>query len=415
MKRKIVAGILVVFALIVTLASCTTAVKNEDLAGSGGESAEAEQEKIDAALKGALEEMKETGKDSINVFLGEEPGIVQEGDYVVVSFTARLEDGTWVDIEKGEAISGDGDGVSEKQVTVLAGSQDSFLEFGNETIGLKQEETTSWILSGESAFGDYDESKVKTVPRIREVPMMVSVEPRNYFNEYNAFPVPDHIIQFNPYLEAKIAKLEESKVVLFIIAEDGKEIEEEFGKVGISVDEESSKAIIKLIPEIGAYFNGGKVVSIDEDNFTVDYNHPLAGQKVEMAVTVQEIIKPSSFANTEIEWLEDYDVALENAMADQKPVFLLLYADWCQYCEKMMDGTLKDPWLRYFADKYVWVKINSDKEKSFKEYFEQRSFPTMVLMNPDGEISEKMTGYKKIDSLVEELLGDQNFKRGING
>jgi thiol:disulfide interchange protein len=161
---------------------------------------------------------------------------------------------------------------------------------------------------------------------------------------------------------------------------------------------------ITLNPTEGAHFKNGVIAGITKDKFVVDYNHPLAGQSIDVDLKIKKIIKPSSFGNNKVEWSEDYADALKLARTEHKPIILSLYADWCQWCMKMLGGTFEDPWIRFFRDDYVWVKINSDKEKSFYTEFQQDGFPLTVLIDTDGEVIKKLNGYKKADEMRRELL-----------
>jgi thiol:disulfide interchange protein len=112
--------------------------------------------------------------------------------------------------------------------------------------------------------------------------------------------------------------------------------------------------------------------------------------------------------------MEDYDESLKMARDTQKPIMLMLYADWCSWCKRMFGTTFEDPWVRYFKDHYIWLKINSDKEKHFFEEFGQRGFPMSVMIGPDGETLKKFSGFKDAQAMRAELLEVLNTVQQTN-
>jgi hypothetical protein len=130
----------------------------------------------------------------------------------------------------------------------------------------------------------------------------------------------------------------------------------------------------------------------DQTSFHVDYNHPLAGQELKFDVHVLGLQKFSVFETVDIPWIEDHDTAMDRAVREEKPLVLVLYADWCQWSQRLLNATFADPRIKRFHDRFVWLKIDSDKERVFKEVFEQENFPMIVLMDSSGEIVERMGG-----------------------
>ena len=59
-----------------------------------------------------------------------------------------------------------------------------------------------------------------------------------------------------------------------------------------------------------------------------------------------------------------------------------------------MTETLPDPRIGRLKDKFVWMRLNSDKEKKYKEQYGQNGFPMMVILKPDGTVLKKIDGYR---------------------
>ena len=54
-------------------------------------------------------------------------------------------------------------------------------------------------------------------------------------------------------------------------------------------------------------------------------------------------------------------------------------------------------------DRFVWVRINSDKELKYKQQYGQEGFPMMVLLSADGTVLKKIDGYRDARALREEI------------
>ncbi len=108
-------------------------------------------------------------------------------------------------------------------------------------------------------------------------------------------------------------------------------------------------------------------------------------------------------ANAAIHWQEDLDLAQEEAEQGDKAVAVMLYADWCSWCKKMFNETLTDPVITSLEERFVWVKLNSDKHKEYMTRFGQKGFPMMVLLDKQGNVIEKREGFQQVYPLWESL------------
>ena len=72
----------------------------------------------------------------------------------------------------------------------------------------------------------------------------------------------------------------------------------------------------------------------------MDTNNPLAGKNI---VVDLEVVSLTKAAPQQIDWIENQEAGLAKAKKEGKPVFLLLYADWCGWCKKTHDGDPTGP------------------------------------------------------------------------
>ncbi len=208
-----------------------------------------------------------------------------------------------------------------------------------------------------------------------------------------------------PYFKARVMEVTERDVALEFLAKDGATFTESYGTVTVSVA--GDQITTNLKPFIGAEFpikdETGIITATDGASFTVDTNNPLAGKSIVVDLAVVSLTKAATLHMKPIDWIEEYNKGLAEAKKDGKPLFLLLYADWCHWCQKTQSETLTDPRIERLRDKFVWMKVNSNKEKKYKKQYGQNGFPMIVLMKPDGSVLKKIDGYRDAGKLAAEL------------
>ncbi|MBF4487106.1 MULTISPECIES: thioredoxin family protein [unclassified Flavobacterium] len=83
-----------------------------------------------------------------------------------------------------------------------------------------------------------------------------------------------------------------------------------------------------------------------------------------------------------------YKTVLENAKTQGKPLFVMLYADWCPHCNQMKKEVFSDPAVMDFLKKnYVCVWKNVEKEEgiALKDKYNTKSLPTFLFIDPANE------------------------------
>lgn len=101
-----------------------------------------------------------------------------------------------------------------------------------------------------------------------------------------------------------------------------------------------------------------------------------------------------------------YKTALENAKSQGKPLFVMLYADWCPHCNLMKKEVFSDPSVMDFLKKnYVcsWKDIEKEEGIALKNKFNTKSLPTFLFIDPNDEtLLYALKGeLKKADFLAE--------------
>lgn len=103
-----------------------------------------------------------------------------------------------------------------------------------------------------------------------------------------------------------------------------------------------------------------------------------------------------------------YKVALEKAKNEGKPLFVMLYADWCPHCNQMKKEVFSDPKVIDFLNKnYVCVWKNIEKEEgiALKNKFNTKSLPTFLFLDP---ANETLLYALKGESKTPEFMAEAN-------
>ena len=340
---------------------------------------------------------------------------VQSGDLVTVHYTAALEDGALFSTTRESAAKDP----AVKKVPwfqeprrygaeeAVAGRQELLPGLGEALIGMRNGEKKQLRLAPEQAFGLPDPQKQVHFPCVRELPRIVRLPADEYVQRFSSFPVLNKEIDLVPYFKGKVTEVTERDVQVEFLARNGDTFQDSYGTVAIGVRED--RISTTLTPVIGAQFplpdGEGVISATDGATFTVDGNHPLAGKTVLLELELASVTPAASLDDAPLEWSEDLEHALARAREEKKPVLLVLYADWCGWSKKTFAETIPDPRIRQLKERFVWAKIDSDKQQKYKEQYGQEGFPMTLVLDPDGKVLKKIEGYRDARALKELVAG----------
>lgn len=365
-------------------------------------------------LEEALQEAQRSGSGAVDIVLDEEaerPEVIQAGDLARVAYTVTTADGqlvytTRASREKNTIPGGhrtDRPASSDDSEELAAGRSAGFPGLGAAVLGMRPGETRRVVVQPEQAFGAYDPGNLRHYPGERRIPRVIAVAAEEYARRMAGLPVAGQEITLVPYFRSRVVDVGAQAVILENLARDGERHEDPIGTTTIRASD--TEIVLTLQPKIGAAFQvdgrQGRIVSRDGRGFTVDFNHPLAGKQLILDLEVISLVKSSKIGD--IFWVEDYDRAVEMSRKQKRPVFLLLYAEWCEWCGKLMAESLSDPRIRILRDRFIWARIDSDRSPEYAEAFEQKDFPLVVLLTPEGEVVQRIEGYRDATGLKREL------------
>lgn len=95
--------------------------------------------------------------------------------------------------------------------------------------------------------------------------------------------------------------------------------------------------------------------------------------------------------------------ALQAAKAENKYIFLDVYATWCGPCKELKNKTFKDSDVGdYFNKNFINVRIDGEKEEGqhLGRKYQVNSYPTLLIVDYKGNRVAKTTGFMKPRILI---------------
>jgi len=126
----------------------------------------------------------------------------------------------------------------------------------------------------------------------------------------------------------------------------------------------------------------------------------------------------SNKANEEklIPWMENFDLALEEAIKEKKPLLVDFYTTWCVPCRLLEEKTYPDSLVQLDLASFIPVKLNAEMEVQLSEKYDIKAFPTLLVISPEGSVLHEIKGYRNPYEFVKALNeGKTAFDRYISG
>ncbi len=228
------------------------------------------------------------------------PEKIQNGDTVTLDYTGYLENGEVFDtsIEAIGLESGVERG-SYEPLTFTVGNEEVIPGFEEQALGMKVDEEKTFDVPPDKAYGESLEDLIKEFNRNMNITRVSNLSIENYTNFFGAEPkIGEEVHLPNIPWDLKIIDIKDNMVFIESLLEVGYTIE--FPGLGweTEVVEVTDELIfLRQNPEIGNYISAprnqkfAKIVSVDDDSFLADANHPLAGKTLTYKVKILNITK----------------------------------------------------------------------------------------------------------------------------
>jgi thioredoxin-related protein len=99
-----------------------------------------------------------------------------------------------------------------------------------------------------------------------------------------------------------------------------------------------------------------------------------------------------------------FEAALKQAGEQHKIVLIDFFTIWCGPCKLMDATTWRDPAvISLLNDKVVALQVDAEKETALADKFSVNSYPTMVMVKPDGTVLDTLSGYLDAKTFIKDF------------
>ena len=104
---------------------------------------------------------------------------------------------------------------------------------------------------------------------------------------------------------------------------------------------------------------------------------------------------------------------LERSKKENKPIFLMVYAEWCPHCNKMKKEVFTNAEVVDFMNANficAWQDVEKENGDFIKKKFDVKSYPAFVFLDKNETVLYNLSGEYKPDVLLEEAKNALNPK-----
>jgi|WetSurMetagenome_2_1015567.scaffolds.fasta_scaffold1087576_1 thioredoxin:protein disulfide reductase len=107
---------------------------------------------------------------------------------------------------------------------------------------------------------------------------------------------------------------------------------------------------------------------------------------------------------SEITWQTDYENAVKEAAAAEKPILLELYMEGCGHCARLHKETLVDDQVTAAINaKFVPVRIDGRGRMDLVKKFDVKGAPTTLILSPQEQEKHRFVGFQSPAEYLQEL------------
>jgi thiol:disulfide interchange protein len=101
---------------------------------------------------------------------------------------------------------------------------------------------------------------------------------------------------------------------------------------------------------------------------------------------------------------DNYDKVLAASKAQNKPIFMDVYTEWCGWCKKLDNETYRDPnVISYINKNFIPLKIDAEFHQgpAIKAKYGINSYPRIIFLDSTGKALETIMGYRNPFGLLQ--------------
>ncbi len=111
----------------------------------------------------------------------------------------------------------------------------------------------------------------------------------------------------------------------------------------------------------------------------------------------------------EIRWHHNYEVAAQQALEEEKNIFVLITSETCRWCRKLEETTLEDDTIAARINAhYIAVTLTREKD-SYPSYLHAKMVPMSFFLTPQGRVINSMPGYWNVED-YHSILDDVTYE-----
>lgn len=130
-------------------------------------------------------------------------------------------------------------------------------------------------------------------------------------------------------------------------------------------------------------------------------------------VAIGSSIAFSVFGADKVKWIKNIDEALKKAHKSSRPIFVDVYADWCEWCHKLDKEVYANPTFAKYMKSFIMLKVDSEDQgegTKFAEKYQVMNLPTLLVLDSKGKLTNRITGFKNADRLMLEIYKVENLR-----